>query len=167
MTSSKKRQRTLLEYASSSSPVRRLTKKQRKSTSSGDEYNSDPGKIQFEHGATEIDKGDQKPHATRHLKPIDDRDFHLRQSSTHQHELQSSPVISVDSSSSEGGVTHTKRSTRIKQSHRHVVVSDSDASESQPPRKKRRRMKGKRPEDQGSEADDGDGDLIEEVDEDG
>ncbi|KAF8495624.1 hypothetical protein JB92DRAFT_2747549 [Gautieria morchelliformis] len=53
---------------------------------------------------------------------------------------------------------------RFRQSHHHVVVSDE--SESQQPRKKRRLVKGKRPQDPELEAEDEDGNLIDEVDED-
>lgn len=105
-------------------------------------------------------------HAPTHLNATGDGELHPDHSSKRRHVLQSPPVISVDSSSSSGEVTRTRRPARFRQSQCHAVSDSNDESESQQPRKKRRLIKGKRPEDPGSEADDGDENLIEEVDED-
>ncbi|KAF8510378.1 hypothetical protein JB92DRAFT_2831576 [Gautieria morchelliformis] len=98
------------------------------------------------------------------MKATDEEDIRPRHYSTCRQKAQTSLVISVDSSSSEDGITLRTHPAHFRQSHHDVVVSDK--SESQQPRKKRQLVKGKRPQDPELEAEDEDGNLIDEVDED-
>jgi hypothetical protein len=155
MPSSRKRQRTLFDYANSSSPTKCSPTSIRPSSS---DDGTDPGKIQFEHGVNEVEE-DLPPSS---LKATDEDDTRPHRYSTRSQKLQTSSAVSVDSSSSEDGMSLRTRPARFRQSH-HVV---SDESESQQPPKKRRLVKGKRPHDPELEAEDEDGNLIDEVDED-
>lgn len=161
MTSSRMRQRTLLEFASSPPLTKRSANKRKMFTSSSSEdCHSDPGKIQFERKADSKDSD----HTPSRQQTVDDEDIPPRRYARRTRKPQSAPMISVDTSSSEEETTLTKRPTPFKQS-RHIVVSDD--SDSQRLRKRRRLVKGRRPlKDPTIEEAEDDESLVDEVDED-
>ena len=162
MASSRKRQRTLLEFASNSPTTKHSAKRRKTFTRSisDDNCNSDPGKIQFEQKSN-----DEDDHPDR-LQTADEEVTRPRRYATRAQVPRYSPVVPVDSSSEGEETTRKKRSTGFKPLQHHVVVSDE--SESQEPQKRHRLVKGRRPKDPTTfeGAEDDDGNLIEEVDED-